>query len=94
MVCRAGFFKDLGQPFKEMRRGLIDVRSASFHPNDPVLACGLFHGGVIFLRGSSHTTSFENWDIEPTHYPHERAILFIQWNVSSSLKTKSDAFGF
>ena len=65
-----------------MGRGQHDVRSASFHPIDPVLACGLFHGGLVFLRGSSHTTSFENWEIEPKNCPYDKAILSIQWNVS------------
>jgi transducin (beta)-like 1 len=66
-----------------MGRELHDVRSASFHPIDPVLACGLFKGGLVFLRGSSHTTSLENWEIERQHVLYDRTVLFIKWNVSS-----------
>jgi hypothetical protein len=58
------------------------VRSASFHPIDPVLACGLFKEGLFFLRGSSHTTSLENWEIERKHILRNGTVLSIQWNVS------------
>jgi transducin (beta)-like 1 len=58
------------------------VRSASFHPINPVLACGLVQGGLVFLRGTDHTTPFKDWEIEPKHYRYGRIILFVQWNVS------------
>ncbi len=58
------------------------MRSASFHPNDPVLACGLFQGGVVFLRGASHATLFVNWEMEPKRYSYDRTVLSVQWNVS------------
>jgi transducin (beta)-like 1 len=75
--------------FKKAELALIsemDVRSASFHPVDPVLACGLFKGGLVFLRGSNHTTPFKDWEIEPKHHPYERTILSVQWNVSVQIK--------
>jgi hypothetical protein len=71
--------------FKEVEFSLtseMDVRSASFHPIDPVLACGLVQGGLVFLRGTDHTTPFKDWEIEPKHYRYERTILSVQWNVS------------
>jgi transducin (beta)-like 1 len=64
-----------------MRRGLHDVRSASFHPIEPVLACGMAEGGLFFIRGSSHTTSLENWEMERQNVLYDRTVLSIQWNV-------------
>jgi transducin (beta)-like 1 len=81
-IFHTGIFKDTGHSFKKKLRGLHDVRSASFHPIDPVLACGLFKEGLVFICGSSHTTSLENWEIERKHILRNRTVLSIQWNVS------------
>jgi hypothetical protein len=81
------FLTNVSHPglFKEVEFSLtseMDVRSASFHPIDPILACGLVQGGVVFLRGSNHTTPFEDWEIDPKHYKYRKTILSVQWNVS------------
>ncbi|XP_046460960.1 vegetative incompatibility protein HET-E-1-like [Daphnia pulex] len=62
----------------------LDVRSASFHPIEPVLACGLVRGGLVLLRGSNHTTTFENWKIETKQYQCENTILSVQWNADGT----------
>ena len=41
--------------------GLRDVRCASFHPIDSVLACSLADGRVLLLGGSGSSTLFPNW---------------------------------
>jgi len=78
MMSHPGLFKDVEFSIKSK----LDVRSAGFHPIDPVLACGLVRGELVFLRGFNHSTPFENWEIEPKHYRYERTILSVQWNVS------------
>ncbi|XP_046460954.1 F-box-like/WD repeat-containing protein TBL1X [Daphnia pulex] len=75
-----GFFK----PVEFSITSKLDVRSSSFHPIDPVLACGLVQGGLVFLRGTNHSTPFENWEIEPVYSRYERTILSVQWNVNGT----------
>jgi hypothetical protein len=78
-----GLFKDV----KFSITNKLDVRSAGFHPVEPVLACGLVSGELVFIRGTDHSTPFENWEMEPKKYRYGRIILSVQWNVSLRLKS-------
>jgi hypothetical protein len=92
-ICCAGIFKDMEHALQKKGRVLNDVRSASFHPVDPVLACGLFQGGVVFLCGASHATLFVNWETESKRHSYDRTVLSVQWNVSSKKKAAKKCYG-
>ena len=63
--------------------GVRYVRCASFHPIEPVLACGLEDGRTVLLKGSHHSVSFPNWKIE-REFAGKHEIALLQWNVSYS----------
>ncbi|XP_046633768.1 F-box-like/WD repeat-containing protein TBL1XR1-A [Daphnia pulicaria] len=77
---KCGLFKDV----KFSITNKLDVRSAGFHPVEPVLACGLVSGELVFIRGTDHSTPFENWEMEPKKYRYGRIILSVQWNADGS----------
>jgi transducin (beta)-like 1 len=68
----------------------MDVRSASFHPIDPVLACALFSGGILLVKSSwKHSTSLSTWKLQ-CQFRCEYSALSLNFNVSNS--TCADAF--
>jgi hypothetical protein len=85
------YFTDL---FKEVEhsqleeRGWRNLRCASFHPSDPVLACGLMDGDdgrVVLLKGLNHSVPFSNWEIERQLECEKESMYSLGWNVSKSM---------
>ena len=78
--------------FKVCAESKLYVRSSSFHPIDPVQACGLYSGEVVILRGPNHSARLSpNWTIE-RQFPYESSALSLEWNVSNSTCTQTFAF--
>ena len=61
--------------------GICDVRCASFHPTEPILACGLTDGRIVLLKGSDHSTPFSQWVFDYI-LPVGVHKVTIAWNVS------------
>ncbi len=63
--------------------GIRDVRCASFHPIDSVLACSLADGRVVLLKGSDRSTLFSNWrDTRELVSVNETNVkISLGWNV-------------
>ncbi|EFX85294.1 hypothetical protein DAPPUDRAFT_314015 [Daphnia pulex] len=82
--------KDL---FKEVEhsqleeRGWRNLRCASFHPSDPVLACGLMDGDdgrVVLLKGLNHSVPFSNWEIELQLECEKESMYSLGWNLDGT----------
>ena len=61
--------------------GICGVRCASFHPTEPILACGLTDGRIVLLKGSDHSTPFSQWVFDYI-LPVGVHKVTIAWNVS------------
>ena len=61
--------------------GICGVRCASFHPTEPILACGLTDGRIVLLKGSDHSTPFSQWVFDYI-LPVGVHKVTITWNVS------------
>jgi hypothetical protein len=69
------------------KMGIYDARCGSFHPTDPILACGLFNGQVVLLKKNVDST--KDWDfqdIEPSEWGISKVSM--KWNVSSEEQSK------
>ena len=59
-----------------------EISCASFHPIDPVLACGLQDARVILLHAANHFVSFSEWKIKGNLRGGGEK-LSLAWNVGS-----------
>jgi len=67
-------------------KGCRNLRCASFHPTDPVLAFGLMNGDdgrVVLLKGLNHSVPFSNWEIERQLECEKESMYSLGWNVSA-----------
>nr|CAH0107588.1 unnamed protein product [Daphnia galeata] len=68
-------------------RGWRNIRCASFHPADPVLACGLMNGDdgrVVLLKGLNHSNPFSTWEIERQLECEGDSMYSLGWNLDGT----------
>ncbi len=70
---------------------ILHARCASFHPIDPILACGLYDGRVLFLRESEQSRSMSDWKSDENDALRIGGfIVSIEWNVRTASMEFSD----
>jgi hypothetical protein len=68
------------------KMGIYDARCGSFHPTDPIFACGLFNGQVLLLKNVDSTKDWEVQGIEPPKWGISKVSM--KWNVSREEPSK------
>lgn len=68
---------------KDLHEEVVDVRTASFHPQDPVLACGLENSKIVLLREQQSS----NWMKIRPYLSCSNEITMLKWNVSDLFST-------
>jgi hypothetical protein len=82
-VVDKDYFREV-EHSKLEERGWRNIRCASFHPADPVLACGLMNGDdgrVVLLKGLNHSNPFSTWEIERQLECEGDSMYSLGWNV-------------
>lgn len=64
---------------RDIHDEVVNVTSASFHPRDPVLACGLRSGKVLILHDPQ--SSNVGWKKAEPRLFCESKVAMLQWNV-------------